>query len=91
MPCSKDEVSAEAFKSLYGTTRKNDVDLSMDKSKSKIVTPSFEEITNFVYSEAEQIMKSNKSVSSGNHTIPFSVPVYTEVIRLLLNFFDTSK
>lgn len=83
MTFSKDEVSAEAFKSLYGTVRKTDVGLALGKSKSKIITPSFEEITNYIYTEAEQIMKSNKSISVGNHVIPFNISVYTEVIVLI--------
>lgn len=77
---SKDDVSAEAFKSLYGTTRKNEVDLSKEKSKSKIVMPPFEEITNYIYSEAETISKNtSKSFSVGNHSLAFNLPVFVEV------------
>lgn len=79
---SKDDVSAEAFKSLYGTTRKNEVDLGKDKSKSKIVMPLFEEITNYVYNEAESIVKnSTKSYNIGNHSLAFNLPVFVEVSK----------
>lgn len=75
----KDDVSAEAYKSLYGT-RKNDVDLSKEKSKEKIVMPPFEEITNYVYSEAELNMKNtSKCFTIGNHVLPFTINTYVEV------------
>lgn len=71
-------MSSEAFKSLYGTTRKNEVDLS--KEKSKIVMPLFEEITNYVYTQADIISKTpSKSVNVGNHTLAFNLPVFIEV------------
>lgn len=77
--CRKDDVSAEAYKSLYGT-RKNDVDLSKEKSKEKIVIPPFEEITNYVYNEAELNMKNtSKCFTMGNHVLPFKINTYIEV------------
>lgn len=77
---SKDEVSAEAFKSLYGTTRKNDVDLAKESIKDKIIMPTFEEIIHYVASEAQSTMKAKtKCFSVGNHMLPFSVKTYTEV------------
>lgn len=86
---SKDDVSTEAFKSLYGTTRKNEVDLSKDKSK--IVTPLFEEITNYVFSEAEMISKTpSKAFTVGNHSLAFNLPVFIEVMcSLIKNYFIT--
>nr|CAH7763652.1 unnamed protein product [Callosobruchus chinensis] len=84
---SKDDVSSEAFKSLYGTTRKNDVDLAKDKSK-KVIMPSFEEITEYVYTEAETNLKdSAKAITVANQTLPFNVNVFVEIliyIRLTL-------
>ncbi|KAJ8933932.1 hypothetical protein NQ314_013688 [Rhamnusium bicolor] len=77
----KDDVSAEALKSLYGTSRKTDVDLSKEKSKIKIVTPPFEEITNYVYNEAEMNIKdSSKCFTIGNHVLPFNIRTYTEIL-----------
>ncbi|KAJ8977535.1 hypothetical protein NQ317_010055 [Molorchus minor] len=79
---SKDEVSAEALKSLYGTPRKNDVDLS--KEKSKVAMPSFEEITNYVHSEAEMNIKNNsKCFNIGNHVLPFTTQTYIEILIYL--------
>ncbi|CAH1974017.1 unnamed protein product [Acanthoscelides obtectus] len=84
---SKDDVSSEAFKALYGTMRKNDVDLARDKSK-KMDMPSFEEITQYVYTEAETNLKdASKAVTVGNQTLPFNVSVFVEIliyIRLTL-------
>ncbi|CAG9821950.1 unnamed protein product [Phaedon cochleariae] len=81
---NKDEVSAEAFKSLYGTTRKNDVDMSKEKMKDKIIMPSFEEITSYITSEAEINMKNtSKCFSLGNRVLPFAVNVYAEILIYL--------
>lgn len=86
---SKDDVSAEAFKSLYGTTRKNEVDLSKEKLKSKIVLPLFEEITNYIYTEAETISKSTSKVFNvGNHSLAFNLPVFVEVSSQLFHFHN---
>lgn len=72
-------MSSEAFKALYGTTRKNEADLSKG-SNSKVITPSFEEITNYIYSEAEQSVKNtSKRFIMGNISLPFPMPIYTEV------------
>lgn len=68
---------------MYGTTRKSEVDLGRDKNKSKIVTPLFEEITNYVYTEAETISKTpSKSIIDGNHSLAFNLPVFVEVSNL---------
>lgn len=73
----------EAFKSLYGTSRKGDVDLAkLEKIKDapKVVLPVFEEITKYVYVEAETRVKDgSKRVSIGNHVLPFMTNVYVEV------------
>lgn len=77
----------EALKSLYGTARKSEVDMSRKNAgsdKQKIVMPPFPEITKYIYTEAEQRVKDPaKRISAGNHTLPFSVPVYVEVGFLL--------
>lgn len=73
----------EALKSLYGTTRKSEIDISKKNAgndKQKIVMPPFSEITKYIYTEAEQRVKDPaKRISIGNHVLPFSVPVYIEV------------
>lgn len=67
----------EAMKSLYGTSRKADVDLG---KKNKVQLPPFSQIIKYIYSEAETRMKDpSKRVQIGGHTLPFSVPIYTEV------------
>ncbi|CAG9835676.1 unnamed protein product [Diabrotica balteata] len=81
---NKDEVSTEAFKALYGTNRKNDVDLSREKIKNKVIMPSFEEITKYIHGEAESTMKAKKHCFSvGSHLLPFSVTTYTEILVYL--------
>lgn len=89
---SKDEVSMEAFKSLYGTSRKGDVDLSeIDKSKGapKVILPAFEEITKYVYVEAETRVKDgSKRVNIGNHVLPFTTNVFIEVIIIFPHNFN---
>lgn len=84
---SKDEVAMEAFKSLYGTSRKGDVDLAkLEKIKDapKVVLPVFEEITKYVYVEAETRVKDgSKRVSIGNHVLPFMTNVYVEILVYL--------
>jgi hypothetical protein len=74
---SKDDVSAEAFKALYGTSRKNDIDLS---KKNKIVTPVFPDIVSYVFSESEILVRdTSKRFTIGNHILPFSLRTYVEV------------
>lgn len=75
----------EALKSLYGTARKSEVDMSKKRdgggnNKRKIVMPPFPEITKYIYTEAEQRVKDPaKRFTFGNHVLPFTVPVYVEV------------
>ncbi|RZC32274.1 proteasome-associated protein ECM29 -like [Asbolus verrucosus] len=77
----KDDVCAEAFKALYGTARKSDVDLS---KTNKIVTPQFPEIISYVYSEAEVLVKdASKRFSIGNHVLPFNLRTYVEILIYL--------
>jgi proteasome component ECM29 len=78
---SKDDVSAEAFKALYGTSRKNDIDLS---KKNKIVTPVFPDIVSYVFSESEIIVRdTSKRFTIGNHILPFSLRTYVEILIYL--------
>lgn len=73
----------EAFKSLYGTARKSEVDISRKNAgidKQRVIMPPFPEITKHIFFEAEQREKDPaKRVNFGNHILPFSVPVYEEV------------
>ncbi|XP_056640479.1 proteasome adapter and scaffold protein ECM29 [Diorhabda sublineata] len=81
---NKDEVSTEAFKSLYGTTRKTDIDMSQDKLKGKkIKLPCFDEITHYIFNEAESIVKEKKGFPVGNHMLPFNINTYTEILIFL--------
>lgn len=74
----------EALKSLYGTARKSEVDMSK-RNNQKIIMPPFPEITKYIYTEAEQRVKDPaRRFAVGNHVLPFTVPVYIEVIFTLL-------
>lgn len=73
----------EALKSLYGTSRKQDVDMSNKETnaKNKIVLPPFPKITEYVHTEADLCIKDQtKRVTVANHTLPFTVKVYIEVV-----------
>ncbi|KAB0794456.1 hypothetical protein PPYR_11295 [Photinus pyralis] len=82
---SKDEVYTEAFKALYKISNKGEVDLSKgDKSQSKLILPAFEEITKYVYEEAEARLKDGtKRVNVGNHVLPFTLNVFLEILLYL--------
>ncbi|KAK5644780.1 hypothetical protein RI129_006080 [Pyrocoelia pectoralis] len=82
---SKDEVYTEAFKALYKISNKTEVDLSKtDKSQSKLILPSFDDITKYVYAEAEARVKDgSKRVNVGNHVLPFTLNVFLEMLTYL--------
>lgn len=75
----KEEVSAEAVKSLYGTSRKTEVDLSKS-NKNAASLPSFDDIINYVYSQAEDRLKQGVK---DDKNLAFDVKVYTEVLIYL--------
>ncbi|XP_060528524.1 proteasome adapter and scaffold protein ECM29 [Cylas formicarius] len=79
---SAGDVSSEAFKAIYGTARKNDIDFAKDGSKG--VTLSFEELTKHVVNEADANMADkSKVVNFGNHALPFDVRTYAEIVLYL--------
>ncbi|KAL3269226.1 hypothetical protein HHI36_008307 [Cryptolaemus montrouzieri] len=79
----KDEVSSEAFKSLYGTARKMDINLSKPCDKfNKVTLPSFVEIMKYVEHENKNQEKSKK-FSSGSHILPYPVEVFKEVLAYI--------
>ncbi|KAK4875583.1 hypothetical protein RN001_012005 [Aquatica leii] len=82
---SKDEVYAEAYKSLYGTSVKTEVDLTkVDKTESKVILPAFDEIMKYVYEEAEiRVKDGTKRVNIGNHVLPFTTNVFLEILIYL--------
>lgn len=75
----KEEVSAEAVKSLYGTSRKTEVDLSKS-NKNAALLPSFDDIINYVYSQAEDKLKHGVKEDK---SLAFDVKIYTEVLIYL--------
>ncbi|KAF5273782.1 hypothetical protein FQA39_LY00897 [Lamprigera yunnana] len=85
---TKEEVYAEAFKSLYGTTLKGEIDLGQaDKTNTKIILPAFVEIVRCVYEEAEARVKDGtKRVNVGNHVLPFTINVFLEVLFKYYNY-----
>ncbi|XP_050294249.1 proteasome adapter and scaffold protein ECM29-like [Anthonomus grandis grandis] len=78
----EEDVRQEAFKSIYGMTRKTNFGEASEIDKSLL--PSFSDITKLVYNETEKNMADkSKSVNVGSSTLPFSVNVYLEIILYL--------
>lgn len=77
MDCfSKDDISKEALKALYGTT-KNDDDTD---SAEKRILPSFAEITKYVYNKSESCAKGTlKGFNVGSYMLSYPAPIYKEV------------
>lgn len=78
-------MSAEALKSLYGTSRKTEIDLSKKQNDNreaiKVELPSFEEIVKYINNEAEARVKdASKRINVGNIVLPFTINVYVEVL-----------
>ncbi|XP_018321144.1 proteasome adapter and scaffold protein ECM29 [Agrilus planipennis] len=84
---NKDDVSMEAFKALYGTGRKNEIDLTKARKTNggnRPVLPPFDEITKYVYNEVESRVKdTSKCVHIANYILPFTSAVFTEMIIYL--------
>lgn len=78
----KDDVFMEALKSLYGTSRRNDVDLSSaNREKVKVTMPSFLEIARYIYEESgERLKNKNTKFQIGNKVIAFPPAVYVEIL-----------
>ncbi|XP_044754481.1 proteasome adapter and scaffold protein ECM29 [Coccinella septempunctata] len=71
----KDEVSSEAYKSLYGQSRKADINLS-NLSDKHVTLPSFTAIIKYIENED----KSQRKQTSGNELLPYTVDVCKEVL-----------
>lgn len=74
----------EAFKSLYGTSRKGDVNLKEKKKNATatVILPEFAEITQYIYTELDARFKdTSKRISVGNHMLPLAVDIYVEASK----------
>lgn len=81
----KDDVFMEALKSLYGTTRKRDMDMeSSNKEATKATMPKFAEITKYIYVECHNRLN-NKStrITIGNNSLAFNPKIYVEILIYL--------
>lgn len=77
---NKDDVSSEAFKALYGTARKVDIDVSRKTGKA-VPMPEFAEIAAYVHSQADNNLKEKVNCFNvGNHVLPFTPKTFNEVI-----------
>lgn len=76
---------SEALKSLYGTSRKNDIDMqSPGREHIKSSMPSFTEITQYIYIESQQRIKNKTSkFNVGNRVLPFNSQIYVEILTYL--------
>ncbi|CAH1134863.1 unnamed protein product [Ceutorhynchus assimilis] len=78
----EEDVRQEAFKSIYGTTKKMYFDTSNTIDSSSL--PSFLEMTKHAFNEYTINMNDkNKIVNIGNHSLPFQVSTYLEIILYL--------
>ncbi|XP_065156025.1 proteasome adapter and scaffold protein ECM29-like [Atheta coriaria] len=86
---TKDDVSTDALKSLYGTSRRQDVDLSAKPTEStnslapnedqKVTMPQFDQIIEYIHAESNK--KDNPyRTSIGNNAIPFPPNIFVEML-----------
>ncbi|XP_019760174.1 proteasome adapter and scaffold protein ECM29 [Dendroctonus ponderosae] len=76
------DVSQEAFKSIYGTTRQNEFEMASLINKNGM--PSFVDMIKHVQNVATTIMTEKKNiVHVGGHAIPFNINVYLEILLYL--------
>lgn len=73
---SKSEVQAEALKSLYGTSYKNERHKFFNKEVS---LPEFPEIMAYIHSKVQARVNSNIKVTVGNKVLPFNTATFGEV------------
>jgi len=73
---SKDDISKEALKALYGTL-KNDEDTDGGEKK---MLPLFADITKYVYNKSESCAKGTlKGFNVGSYMLSYPAPIYKEV------------
>lgn len=93
---SKEEVSGEALKYLYGTSRKAEIDLSKQqnhKETTKVVLPSFEHIVRHIHTKVQTgVSDPNRQINKCfDGAIPFTMDVYVEVpLKTGLSSFKSS-
>lgn len=73
---SKPEVQAEALKSLYGTSYKNERYKHFAKD---VVLPPFTELMSHIHSKVQARLNSNNKVTVGNKVLPFNTATFIEV------------
>ncbi|XP_076224219.1 proteasome adapter and scaffold protein ECM29 isoform X2 [Nomia melanderi] len=79
---SKHEISTEAIKVLYGVVHKTEID---KQENSQIVLPDFQKLIVYIYSKMQTRMPTSNSgkVNVESKVLPFSVPVFTQIITYL--------
>ncbi|XP_058794814.1 proteasome adapter and scaffold protein ECM29 isoform X2 [Phymastichus coffea] len=77
---SKPEVQAEALKSLYGTSYKNERYKHFAKD---IALPNFPELMSYIYSKVQARLNSNNKITVGNKVLPFNTATFVEIISYL--------
>ncbi|XP_046742819.1 proteasome adapter and scaffold protein ECM29 [Diprion similis] len=78
---TKEEVTAEATKALYGTSHKNERDKDFAK---KVFLPDFAKLVTYIYAKMQaRLSSSTGTVNIGSKTLPYNVNTFTEIITYL--------
>lgn len=80
----KSEVQAEALKSLYGTSYKNERHKFFAKEVS---VPDFPDIMAYIHSKVQSRVNSNSKVTVGNKVLPFNTVTFGEVKYIYWTYF----
>lgn len=75
---TKEEVTTEAVKALYGTAHKNERDKDLSK---KVFLPDFPMLVTYIHAKMQARLSNNTgTVSIGSKTLPYNVTTFTEVL-----------
>ncbi|XP_066591555.1 proteasome adapter and scaffold protein ECM29 [Prorops nasuta] len=78
---SKQEISSEAKKALYGSSDKS----KDNEEETQITFPEFFELVSFIYGKLQERLSiwNSKNAITGNKTLPYDVDTFVEIINYL--------
>nr|XP_033335253.1 proteasome adapter and scaffold protein ECM29 [Megalopta genalis] len=79
---TKDEISSEARKALYGALHKNKSDA---QETNQVVLPDFQKMVTYIYSKMQTRMPTSTDgkINIESKVLPYSVAVFTQIINYL--------
>ncbi|XP_076278491.1 proteasome adapter and scaffold protein ECM29 [Lasioglossum baleicum] len=79
---SKDEISSEAVRILYGSVQRNESDA---QENSQVVLPDFQKLVIYIYSKMQTRMPTSNTgkINIESKVLPFSVTVFSQIISYL--------